>query len=117
MRTVLVQVLSLLFAYTLGSAAAAPRPTAGPNGEKLNGCGCYQDQAGNCQCTNKKAKCVCPGECEPVGCEEKRSKAMEKEADKELKKQKQIEKDKEKLSKDRKNTGKNAKTNDDKPSK
>jgi hypothetical protein len=83
--------LSFLFALAVGSIAAAAKdapdkkakgggdkPSAAPPGVTLNACGCYQKGNG-CVCTNKKAKCECPGECEPVGCEEKRNKAMEKE--------------------------------------
>ena len=58
--------------------AGAEKPSGAPPGVTLNACGCYQ-KSGGCVCTNKKAKCECPGECEPVGCEEKRNKAMEKE--------------------------------------
>ena len=55
-----------------GSAAPVP-PGATPNA-----CGCYRKGNG-CVCTSKKGKCECPGECEPVGCEEKRNKEMEQE--------------------------------------
>ena len=54
------------------SAAPAP-PGATPNA-----CGCYRKGNG-CVCTSKKGKCECPGECEPIGCEEKRNKEMERE--------------------------------------
>jgi hypothetical protein len=57
-----------------GAASAADR----------NGCGCYQTDSGSCYC-DKKAKCGCPGECEPKGCEEKRQKEMEKEISAETK--------------------------------
>lgn len=56
-----------------------------------NACGCYQDEAGACHC-NKKNQCGCPGECEPAGCEEKRQKQFEKEAQAELKKQQEEDK-------------------------
>jgi hypothetical protein len=49
-----------------------------------NACGCYQDEQGQCKC-NPKAKCGCEGECEPVGCEEKRAKQAEKQAAADLK--------------------------------
>ncbi len=81
MRTLLV-----FLSLTIGSGFAFAA------GEKLNACGCYQDDTGTCHCTNKKKKCACPGECEPVGCEEKRQKQMDKEAQAELKKQKDQEK-------------------------
>jgi hypothetical protein len=80
MRTLLV-----FLTLTVGSGFAAGE------GEKLNKCGCYADDAGTCHCTKKK-NCTCPGECEPVGCEAKRQKQMEKEQKAELKKQKDREK-------------------------
>jgi hypothetical protein len=49
-----------------------------------NDCGCYKDGA-TCFC-DKKAKCGCPGDCEPKGCEEQRDKALQKEIDAETKK-------------------------------
>jgi hypothetical protein len=57
--------------------------------KKLNACGCY-GEANNCTCT-RKAKCGCPGECEPKGCEEARQKQMQKEIDEETKKAKEAE--------------------------
>lgn len=53
-------------------------PVVRAQDQKANACGCYQDGSGRCFCS-KQAKCGCPGECEPNGCEEKRQKAMEKE--------------------------------------
>lgn len=53
-------------------------------GADRNACGCYQTEGGSCYC-DKKAKCGCPGECEPKGCEEKRQKEMEKEINAETK--------------------------------
>lgn len=83
-----VVVLSVLFALvTAGAAAVAAdkkkakegdKPSAAPPGVTLNACGCYPKGNG-CVCTNKKAKCECPGECEPAGCDEKRNKEAEKE--------------------------------------
>ena len=43
----------------------------------------------------KTAKCECPGECEPVGCDEKRSKEMEKEVAETVKKSQEDEKKRE----------------------
>jgi hypothetical protein len=63
--------------------AAAPR-LAGA--QEMNACGCYRDDSGACKCTNKKAKCACPGDCEPVGCEARREKEASREADATLKK-------------------------------
>ena len=62
-----------------GRDKSADKPSGGAAGrDGLNTCGCYAKGNG-CVCTNKKAKCECPGECEPVGCDEKRNKEMEKE--------------------------------------
>jgi hypothetical protein len=67
-------------------AAAAPEDKASaPPGAEVNACGCYHNAKGACVCTSRKAKCVCPGECEPVGCEEKRQKEMEREMEAEIK--------------------------------
>ena len=49
-----------------------------------NKCGCYKDGA-TCYC-DKKAKCGCPGDCEPKGCEAQRDKELQKEIDAETKK-------------------------------
>jgi hypothetical protein len=56
-----------------------------PPGETVNACGCYHDARGACVCTDKKGKCECPGECEPVGCGAKRDKEMEREMAAEIK--------------------------------
>ncbi len=61
-------------------AAAAPSPP-----KALNACGCYSNASGQCFC-GKRGKCECPGECEPRGCEEKRSQQMRKEVAAETKK-------------------------------
>ena len=84
-------VFSFLFALAAAGVATAAKEAAdkkgkgggdkagnAPPGMTLNACGCYAKGNG-CVCTNKKAKCECPGECEPVGCDEKRNKEMEKE--------------------------------------
>jgi len=65
------------------TAQAAPPPS--------NTCGCYRDSVGTCYC-GKKAKCGCPGECEPKGCEEKRAKEIEKEIEAEAKRARDAEK-------------------------
>jgi hypothetical protein len=65
-----------------GKKAAAGSPAAG---KQVNACGCYADGTGACFC-GRKGKCVCPGECEPKGCEEKRAKEMQKEVAAETKK-------------------------------
>jgi hypothetical protein len=50
-----------------------------------NACGCYQGESGTCYC-DRKAKCGCPGACEPIGCEAQRQKALDKEIQEELRK-------------------------------
>ena len=68
---------SLLLALTAwaGPAAAADR----------NKCGCYKNASGTCFC-DRNAKCGCPGDCEPKGCEAAREKAMQKEIEAETRK-------------------------------
>ncbi len=83
----LVTPLVLCVAFLLPSAIsrsahAAKHPT--------NACGCYGD--GNTCFCEKKAKCGCPGECEPKGCEEERQKKLQKEIDEETRKAKDEEK-------------------------
>ena len=56
-----------------------------------NSCGCYQTDSGACIC-DKKAKCGCPGACEPQGCEERRDKALQKEIELETKKAREADK-------------------------
>jgi hypothetical protein len=76
MRWILATVLVL---------GVAGLPRAG-RAEEVNACGCYRAGDGNCICTKvKKAKCACPGDCEPVGCEAQRQKQANKEADAALK--------------------------------
>jgi hypothetical protein len=52
--------------------------------EDRNKCGCYRDGS-TCYC-DKQAKCGCPGECEPKGCEEKRERELQKQIDAETRK-------------------------------
>ena len=59
-------------------AAVTLAPAGAPAAGERNACGCSQTESGACEC-DKKAKCGCPGECEPKGCEEKRQKEMDKE--------------------------------------
>ena len=70
-------VLGLVLVVSLGGTAAAAAAH--------NKCGCYKDSAGTCFC-DKKAKCGCPGDCEPKGCEAQRDKELQKEIDAETKK-------------------------------
>ena len=67
--------LALTFGVSAGRAAAAEK----------NSCGCYKDDTGTCYC-DKKAKCGCPGDCEPKGCSEAREKQIQKQIDAETKK-------------------------------
>jgi len=68
-------VLALGLLLDPGSASAA-----------ANKCGCTRNESNNsCSCS-KGAKCGCPGDCEPKGCEEKREAQMKKEIDAETKK-------------------------------
>jgi len=72
-------------------APAAGKPSGTP-AEPINACGCYKDTRGACVCTDKKAKCECPGECDPVGCSEKREKELEREMAAEVKRAQEDEK-------------------------
>jgi hypothetical protein len=68
-------VLALVLLLGGGAATAAP-----------NKCGCTRNESNNtCSCS-KAAKCGCPGDCEPKGCEEKREAQMKKEIEAETKK-------------------------------
>src|SRR4029078_4033688 len=90
MRRARWAVISFVFAAALGLAAGAAsgadqkgkagadKPSNLPPGVTLNACGCYK-KGDACVCTNKKAKCQCPGDCEPGGCAAQRDKEMEKE--------------------------------------
>lgn len=59
----------------LGSGPLRPPVAAAAN---TNACGCYGDSVTGCYC-NKYAKCGCPGECEPKGCEAQRQKQFDRE--------------------------------------
>ncbi len=78
-RPLLLVLVSALLALgvclTARTAAAADK----------NKCGCYKNSQGTCFC-DKKAKCGCPGDCEPKGCEAAREKALQKEIQAETKK-------------------------------
>jgi hypothetical protein len=63
---------------------AAAASSKAPPGVTLNACGCYR-RGEACMCTNKNARCDCPGDCEPVGCDEKRQKEMDREVAAEVK--------------------------------
>jgi hypothetical protein len=73
---------SLVLPVTFAQVARAEKhPT--------NACGCY-GEVDSCIC-EKKAKCGCPGECEPKGCEVERQKQLQKEIDAETKRAKEDE--------------------------
>ena len=77
---------------TSGKKKETTAPPAKPaDTPPLNVCGCYEDSNGVCHCA-KKNRCGCPGECEPTGCEDKRRKEMDKEAQEELKRQRDEDK-------------------------
>ena len=95
MGKLLAAVLTLAMWISIGFAALIPgtahaekkkppQPAATINKE-VNACGCYRDSQGQCFC-GKKGKCVCPGECEPKGCDEKRAKEIEREVANETRK-------------------------------
>ena len=87
LRVLPVLVVTGLGAYAIGSSrtiAIAATP-------KVNACGCYRDTAGGCLC-GKKGKCDCPGDCEPRGCEEKRSREIDKEVEAETRHAREVEK-------------------------
>jgi hypothetical protein len=69
-------IATTLFAVTLALAGAPRLATA----QELNACGCYREDSGACKCTASKAKCTCPGDCEPVTCEAKRQRDANREA-------------------------------------
>lgn len=66
-----------IFVFALALMAGSARS------EERNKCGCYRDGP-TCYC-DKKAKCGCPGECEPKGCEEQRDRELQKEIEAETK--------------------------------
>ena len=59
---------------------------AGPAAAATNKCGCTLNESNNTCTCSKAAKCGCPGECEPKGCEAKREAQRKKEIDAETKK-------------------------------
>ena len=93
-----VALFALTSAVGVGDGFAKDKPKGPsalggpPPGESINACGCYHDAKGGCVCTNKKGKCECPGECEPVGCDEKRDKELQREMAAEIKRAQDDEK-------------------------
>jgi hypothetical protein len=93
LRVVPLLVLTAVLAWKLGSTRPlAPIATAEAAPPPVNACGCYRDSAGSCYCGKKAGKCVCPGECEPKGCDEKRAKELDKEIEAEAKHAREAEK-------------------------
>jgi hypothetical protein len=86
-RTYVSVFAGLVVALFIGGASnvSSPSRAFADAGPKPNVCGCYRDSTGACFC-GKKARCGCPGECEPKGCDEKRGKQLEKEIAEETKK-------------------------------
>jgi hypothetical protein len=72
---------------TNGATKKSPTPShVIPAGVTVNACGCYRTEVGTCFCGDKNGKCACPGECEPIACEQKRSKEIQREIAAETKK-------------------------------
>jgi hypothetical protein len=97
MRSALKLLPLLIFTAVIGfrlgkGGEISVEPAAEAASPALNACGCYRDSAGSCYCGKKGGKCVCPGECEPQGCEEKRAKEIQKEVDAEAKRARDAEK-------------------------
>ena len=83
----------LMFLMATGSllfAVGGVLAVAHAEERKTNACGCYQKSDGTCVC-GRGSKCGCPEECEPMGCEEKRQKEMDKEIQAETKKAQEAE--------------------------
>ncbi|HEY7371528.1 MAG TPA: hypothetical protein VIF57_05065 [Polyangia bacterium] len=78
-RAVTITLLSVVVIV----AAALPARTS--RAAEPNACGCTQTDSGACIC-EKKARCGCPGLCEPQGCEAAREKTFQRELDAETKK-------------------------------
>jgi len=72
-----LKALGLALGLLIGAGAAHAAP---------NKCGCTLNESNNSCTCSKSAKCGCPGECEPKGCEQKREAARKKELDAETKK-------------------------------
>ena len=89
MRTVWRLLPTLLVMGLAPNAIAGSKTTS--DEPQLNACGCYKNAAGICLC-GKKAKCECPGECEPKGCAEKREKDYDREIQAETKRAQEVEK-------------------------
>lgn len=97
LRLLPLLVLTAVIGFRLGQGGdkvglVTIEPVAEAAAPPVNACGCYRDAAGSCYCGKKGGKCVCPGECEPQGCEAKRAKELQKEVDAEAKHARDAEK-------------------------
>lgn len=93
LRLLPLLIFTAVIGFRLGKGGEVTvEPAAEAASPALNACGCYRDAAGACYCGKKGGKCVCPGECEPQGCEEKRAKEIQKEVDAESKRARDAEK-------------------------
>jgi hypothetical protein len=90
LRVLPLLALIAALAFKLGAGRSAAIAEAAP--PQVNACGCYRDSVGSCYCGKKPSKCVCPGECEPKGCEEKRAKELDKEIEAEAKRAREADK-------------------------
>jgi hypothetical protein len=77
--------LVLPLAGVLSSLALARQDEREVEAPDTNACGCFEETPGVCMCL-RKSRCGCPGECEPVGCEEERQKDLARRMEEELKK-------------------------------
>lgn len=75
-----------------GAAAGRVAAQAVPAGVTVNACGCYRSESGGCFCGDKNAACMCPGDCEPLACEQKRAREIEREVAAETKRAQDEEK-------------------------
>jgi hypothetical protein len=76
--------LALLAALSMLGDTWRPSPQARPEKPRVNRCGCYEESPGVCKC-RRNSSCGCPGQCEPLGCEEKRQKDLARRMEEELK--------------------------------
>jgi hypothetical protein len=91
-------------------ALAAPATASAAQTDKhpTNACLCYK-MGDSCMCKHG-AKCGCPGECEPKGCEEERQKKFQKEIEEEARKAKEEDKVKNKPKEEAKGEDEEGKT-------
>jgi hypothetical protein len=80
---VVVTAGALLGLVFLTGGGPARTTSSQPEDPHANACGCYRDGHNACVCYRKN-RCGCPGECEPIGCEEKRQKALQQRMEEEL---------------------------------